>query len=47
MASQRRNLSTHIKAIHDGVKFPCDQCDYKATWKQHLLKHKKSRHDTR
>ena len=26
------------------MKFPCDQCDYKATWKSHLLTHIKSKH---
>ena len=26
-----RCLLTHIKSIHEGVKFPCVQCDYKET----------------
>ena len=25
------SLLTHIKSIHEGVEFPCEQCDYKAT----------------
>ena len=29
----------------EGVNFPCDQCDYKATRKGHLLNHRKSRHE--
>ena len=39
-----RHLSTHIKSIHEGVKFPCNQCDYKATQKGNLMTHIKSRH---
>ena len=30
----------HIKSIDEDVKFPCDQCDYKATDKGNLLIHK-------
>ena len=25
--------------------YPCDQCDYKATQKAHLLRHLKSKHE--
>ena len=35
----------HIKLKHQGVKYPCDQCDYKATVKNDLLRHIKSRHE--
>ena len=35
----------HIKVIHEGVKYPCNQCDYKAKWKSSLLTHMKSKHD--
>ena len=44
-ATKMGNLLTHIKSIHEGVKYPCDQCDYKATQKGHLLKRKKSIHE--
>ena len=27
----KRCLLTHIKSIHEGVKYSCAQCDYKAT----------------
>ena len=33
---------THNKSIHEGVKYPCDECNFKATQKGHLLTHKKS-----
>ena len=35
------SLLKHKKSIHEGVKYPCDQCDYKATEKGQLLKHMK------
>ena len=35
----------HIKTIHDGVKFLCAQCDYKATQKDNLLTHIKTKHE--
>ena len=30
---------------YEGVKFPCDHCDYKATQKVNLLRHLKSVHE--
>ena len=30
------NLKAHVKQVHEGVKYQCDQCDYKAT--RHNLK---------
>ena len=44
-ATQKGHLLTHIKSIHEGVKFPCAQCDYKATTKGSLFRHMKSRHE--
>ena len=38
-------VSRNKKISHEGVKFACDQCDYKATWKSHLLTHIKSIHE--
>ena len=35
----------YIKSIHKGVKFPCYQCDHKATQKADLLRHIKSIHE--
>ena len=40
----KRNFSNHVKSKQEGVKFPCDQCVYKATKKGDLLKHNKSIH---
>ena len=38
------DLRTHVKSIHEGVRYPCDQCDYKATQKSNLSKHSKINH---
>ena len=32
-------------SIHEGVRFPCEQCDYKATRRGHLLRHKQLIHE--
>ena len=42
---KKRKHIQHIKYQHENVKFPCDQCDYKAKDKGYLLKHIKSRHE--
>ena len=38
------SLKEHVESIHEGVRYPCDQCDYKATQKGSLKRHKKSNH---
>ena len=32
-------LQKHIKYKHEGIKYPCDQCDQQFTGKGHLKKH--------
>jgi len=32
-------LKTHMKIIHEGKRFKCNQCDYRASKKCNLLKH--------
>ena len=39
------NLKTHKMSVHRNVKYPCDQCEHKATEKGHLKTHKKSVHE--
>ena len=34
-----------MKSVHEGQKFPCPQCDYKAAWKSNLKKHIKLVHE--
>ena len=40
----KQNLKPHIKAKHDGIKFPCSVCDYKASFKNSLKMHNRSKH---
>ena len=42
--TNKSNLQTHIKSVHEGQKFECTQCKYKATKKTLLQKHLKSVH---
>ena len=41
----RRNLITHTKCAHEGMKFSCHNCVYKASSKFNLLRHFKSVHE--
>jgi len=29
----------HIDSVHGNVRYSCNQCDFKATWKQSLKEH--------
>ena len=42
--SSRGSLTNHTRAIHDGVRFLCNQCDFKGTQNHTLKKHKLSFH---
>ena len=44
-AAWKSDLSKHIKSKHEGVKYPCKQCDYKATRRCHLSTHIASKHN--
>ena len=35
----------HRRAVHEGIKYPCGQCEYQATSKRNLDQHKKSVHE--
>ena len=43
-ATQKSNLSSHIKSVHFKERFPCKICDYEATGKGHLSRHVKNVH---
>ena len=38
-ATRKAFLLAHIKFTHEGIKYPRDQCDQKATRRDHLLTH--------
>ena len=33
------NLKIHIDSVYEQIKYPCNQCEYKATEKGHLQTH--------
>ena len=37
--SNNATLKKHISAVHEGMKYPCDLCQYKASAKDNLKKH--------
>ena len=41
--SAKGDLKRHIEAVHEKVKYPCDQCEYKFTTNGSLKTHIKSR----
>ena len=43
--TKKKKKTSNQNMKHEGVKYPCDQCDYKATQKQFLLEHEKSKHE--
>ena len=38
------HLKEHVESIHEGVRYSCDQCDYRATTKGNLKRHEMSKH---
>ena len=44
-AKVKGSLRTHVKIVHKGVKYPCDQYDYQATEKSNLQIHIQYKHD--
>ena len=41
---QRNHLIKHNESVHQGIRFPCSQCEYRATRKEHLTRHMKLNH---
>ena len=39
------HLNMHKERKHEGIRYPCDQCDYTATQASHLNRHKESKHE--
>ena len=35
----------HIEFVHEGVQFPCSQCEYRAPLRSSLTRHKRSIHE--
>ena len=45
ISTQQSSLKTHIESVHVGMKYPCNQCNYKATTQSSLKTHILSVHD--
>ena len=41
----KEHEALHKQSVHEGVKYPCRQCDYKATSKGNLTQHKRVVHE--
>ena len=39
------SLNMHMQTVHEGLKFPCDECDKQFTQKGYLNVHMKSVHE--
>ena len=37
----------HKRSVHDGVRYPCNFCDHKATFRQNLWRHVKTMHKSK
>ena len=42
--SNRSTMLKHYRSKHEGIKYPCNQCDYQATEKGNLQKHIQRKH---
>ena len=38
-------LKMHKESKHEGIRYPCDQCDYAASMAKDLKRHKESKHE--
>ena len=43
--SKAKNIRHHKELKHEGVKYPCDQCDYVATNSSNQKRHKNAMHE--
>ena len=43
--SQKANLRTHVKTLHEELRYPCYQCEYQAKRKAALQIHVESQHE--
>ena len=39
------SMLTHYRSIHEGIKYPCNHCDYQATGSDNLTTHIQSKHE--
>ena len=44
IVTQNHHLKRHKESMHEGVRYPCDECDYTATGFHNLKRHIRSKH---
>ena len=44
-ATQQSHHTTHIKSVHEEVKYKCNQCDFTFTDTSNLRRHIQSKHE--
>ena len=44
MTNWARQLISHKKVVHEGIRYPCDECEHVATRSTHLKAHKNNKH---
>ena len=42
---RRQTLQTHIRTVHDKIRFKCNSCNYEATQISHLYLHRRNVHE--
>ena len=45
MVTRKESLDRHKRSVHEGIKYPCNQCEYLASRKEHLDRHKRLVHE--
>ena len=45
MFNRPGDLKKHVESIHEGVRYPCKQCEYAATQAGDLKRHVESKHE--
>ena len=43
--SSKHSRLKHLRRKHEGIKYPCNRCDFQATLQQNLMTHKRSKHE--
>ena len=44
-SNNKKSSRVYIESVHEGIKYSCEQCEYQATRKESLDKHRRSVHD--
>ena len=45
LQQKKTNLKTHKKSKHEGIRYPCDMCDFAGSTSSNLKVHKEAKHE--